>query len=472
MKYLVVPLFFIATSLSAQLGEIPDAATWEQKVDERYASVHPFTDDNNDNDAFAWQVHYWLRAYGNMANLTGNTKWVDWGFEIIDHMFDMTDRERWRRGELDISDFNYENAPLDLWQLHWCVSNSSDTNCSELPYNIDSNRVSLSWRRPFQGQWRIETLNDGMVTHGIMRFIDAILSNEAFNSYETKAREVIEQVSTIVAFHENNYSFTKNAPNVGGFYYTRADNPFNGNGSDSRLYNDGVPLNHSTTMAATMLLLDKWDGPRPEYGRMAEYTLGYFLRSVSIKNNAYVWDYSPRAPRQVEDVVHGHVDLSLVTLLWREGSKQLNDSIMQTFANVVSNGFWAGNGDIYNYVDGSNGLATGSAPLSIAYDYIDFTPWDETILDKAEAVLVKHAKSPWSRPMLGWSNVLRWKKAIADNPDIIKREPDVIMSMEQRRLDYSKNRPHKKWNANTGVLEIHLPDGKIFNLQGQLINQE
>lgn len=56
------------------------------------------------------------------------------------------------------------------------------------------------------------------------------------------------------------YSFIKNVIHKlgpDGFYYTRLDQPFADWGnppSDARLYNDGRPLNHSTTMAAAMLI--------------------------------------------------------------------------------------------------------------------------------------------------------------------------------------------------------------------------
>ncbi|MEM6398132.1 MAG: T9SS type A sorting domain-containing protein [Bacteroidota bacterium] len=480
LEYLTICfILFLSLNLSAQLGEIPDAATWEEKFDAEYASVLPHIGGNNDNDEFAWHGHYWLRAYGNMANYTGDIKWVDLGFELIDYMFTMTDRERWRSGELSLNDLEYGSAYLDLWQLHWCQDNSGDDNCAGLTDPPDSVLITISWRRPHQGVWKVEALNDGMIIHGMMRFVNSILSDSRFSDYENQARAAISKCTEIAELHVNNYSFTKNATHPlgpGGFYYTRANQPFASWAdppSDARLYNDGRPLNHSTTMSAAMLLIDKWDD-RPDFRRMADSTLMYFLRSVWEENDAYVWHYHPRSPNYIEDVGHGSVDLSLVTLMWEEGSDLLDDEIMQKFANVVSNNLWDGDGDIHEYVDGT-GQANGSTNYAIAYDYIDFAPWDTTIVDKAEQTLLKHAAntSAWSRPMLGWSNILRWRKVLEEDAQTtqvedpsINLEGDIYPNPTFGRAYSSIRGPYSIYNSQGMLVEIrdelelsHLPNG-------------
>jgi len=260
-------------ALPAHALPISDVAEWDSAFERHFSEVRPELDvtDANDNDRFAWNGHYWLRAYLRMADMTGDTKYLDWTVELIDHMWLYTDELRVDRGELN--HVVYYSAPLYYLQ--------------------NPDEPTISWRRGVNGEWRVGTLLDGMTLQGMTRFIHLVERDARFAAYRSKAAEYLPMIEAVIAIHDDVYSYTKSGDNPGSYYYGRASDPFAdwGDPDNARLYSSGRPYNHNATMAIAVILLDDlYD--RPEYRRKAEGILQYWQDYVWTESDAYVWNYS------------------------------------------------------------------------------------------------------------------------------------------------------------------------------------
>lgn len=392
---------------------------WKAAFEGRYAGTKPeMTVLGDDNDRYAWQTHYWLRAYALVAELDGDTAYVRYGLDLIHHMFKYTDRERYKRGEIGLMD--YDEAPVDIQKRTWCRSHLSDARCAGLAHS-DSSALAVGWRRPFNGKFRNEVLNDGMITHGILRFLAAVKADSRFAKFGAEADSLVRKSKRVVDTHLRNFSTTFYADVPGSFYYTRSSDPFAdwGDTTNNRFYSNPVPYNHSATMAASMLLLDSLGQGNAQYRPMASNVLAFLKRHIRVVgDSAYEWNYSLKVPG-VEDVGHGHVDMSFIHIAWACGL-DLTEQDMQRFAKTAKRSY-AGNGAQYEYIDGT-GPILKSGTFTLGYDWLDFVLWDKSLYNEARAVfeLQYPLTVAWSRPMLAWANLIRWDR-ILNAPVRIKK---------------------------------------------------
>ncbi|MCH7908919.1 MAG: hypothetical protein IIB38_04815 [Candidatus Hydrogenedentes bacterium] len=101
------------------------------------------------NAEFAWIVHYWIRAWIVMADLTGQSKYMEMCVSFIDYMIDHTDQRRIDRGEIKE---RYVREPL---------------------YLKGTGRGGPIWKR----RWNGSVLNTGQVIRGMLYFVDAVFDN-------------------------------------------------------------------------------------------------------------------------------------------------------------------------------------------------------------------------------------------------------------------------------------------------------
>jgi hypothetical protein len=370
--------------MSTPCHAIGSKKDWDSAFQSRYGTSTPLTGISISRstdlaDLFSWDAHYWIRAYVSMAQTYGDPSYLDHAVKLIDFMFYNTDRNRQGRGQINVASEPYRSAPLY--------------------FLTRPGTPAPGWRR-WAGEWRIQTLDDGQITQAIMRFVDLVYSDPRFPGYKTKAQQYLAACEEIVKNHDSLYVYNRSAGITGSYYYPRPD----GTG----LYSGAVPYNHSATMGTTLLLLDKVKGGVPEYRRKAEAILDYLKNSWRLQNNRYVWDYHPQQPSVggVEDFNHAHIDLSFVVLAYKRGLNLTRDD-MRRFANTL-NQMYLGNGEITWKVDGTQ-TNTAKNYWPIGFDWIDLAEFDPAVLNIAKTVYAKHYPNPtWSRPFLGWAEILRW----------------------------------------------------------------
>ena len=380
----------IAPPLSESRNAIENQRQWDAAFKSRYGDSRPLLDIMRANEAgeFAWQAHYWIRAYVSMAQASGETKYLDDAVALIDFVLSYRDDARQARGEIDLLSQPYFIAPLY--------------------YLNHRNQAAPGWRVfAFDREWRVQTLDDGQITQAIMRFADLTFSDERFLAYQTVAAAYIARVEETVNAHNSLFVMNRFDDVPGSYYYP---NP-NGTG----LYTGAVPFNHSATMGATLLLLDKVKGGVPEYRSKAEALLAYFKQHLRPAiNNAYDWDYHLHDPLVIsdagssdQDLNHAHVDLGFLVLAYHCGLS-LSRQEMERFASTLTNNIYRGNGELAWSV---NGIASDSKKRywSVAFNWIDLAEFDHQVFDIAREVYRKHYATPtWAQPFLGWAEILRW----------------------------------------------------------------
>lgn len=129
-------------------------------------------------------------------------------------------------------------------------------------------------------------------------------------------------------------------------------------------------------------------------------------------SGAATWKYSGAVatPDRIEDIDHGHLDLSLLNAGWRFGVGGLTREDLQALANtlrLVLSGE-AGDGDVSIRVDGT-GLPPGNwERLPVGYDWIDLAEVDPALFDRIVGVYNRNLSKPGSaRYYLGWAEIQR-----------------------------------------------------------------
>jgi len=363
---------------------------WDAAFQKQYPSGDPLLADPGQypGDLFAWQGHYWVRAYVSMAQTYGDTDYLDKAVTLIDHMLYYRDDIRQARGELDIRAHPYVSAPLY--------------------YLNHRDEAAPGWRRYWEGD-RIEVVTDGMITQAIMRFVDLVYSDSQFSKYQAKAKTYLEKVEETANIHNTQFVYDRFPEVPGSYYWPRPDG--------SGLYSGCVPFNQSAIMVTTLLLLNKIKGGVTEYRKKAEAVLHYWKMHVRLTaNDAYDWDYDLRRLGD-EDFNHSHIDLIFFNTAHQFDLLNIQD--MQRLTNTFTKNIYKGNGELAQYVDGSGFIPSyGSVGFEAGYDWIDLSKVDPGVLGIAREVYEKHYADPtWARPFLGWAEILRWSALLKDPPN-------------------------------------------------------
>jgi hypothetical protein len=466
LLFILLPLF-----TWAQIG-IYTQEDWDNAFASAFPDQNPELEITNgdEEDRFAWQAHYWLRAYANMAAIYKDEKYINRGFELIDHIFANTDSSRLANGSISANDISYEESPLPYYQAYYCSKVNYSDNCSAIDTAINS-WISPGWRRMFNGQYRVEVLNDGMILQGIVRFLSVVLAYNEFASFHELAQSYFPAINKIITMHNQNYLLHRQNNVSGSYYYTRTSDPFAdwSNPEEDRLYSSPVPYNHSATFGSVLLLMDSLQGGVPEYRAKADSILAYLKNYWRYDNGVLQWDYAPNTPSVggIEDFGHGHIDVGFLYLQYiRGGNISLNE--MNAIAAIIPEKVYAGNGELYVEIDGSGGIAPNYKNCEIGYDWLDYSEFNEQIMDIAEEVFNKYHTTPsWSRPFLGWSRIQYWKAA---SDDIITSSISSKTSTYEARIN---------WPANWQLLSSITPSLKqgshwnVYNLQGkQVLSQQ
>jgi hypothetical protein len=173
------------------------------------------------------------------------------------------------------------------------------------------------------------------------------------------------------------------------------------------------PLTYPPLPPFSPALLDHVKGGRAEYRKKATAVPDFWRgKRREVRGGtyaAYDWNYYLRT-REFgdEDFPHSHVGPSFFVAAHRFGI--LTTDEMKRIAATLTEKIYRGNGAVAGHVDGSGSGESHCA----ACDRIDLAGIDPRVLSIAKAVYRKHYRAPsWSRPFLGWAEILRWSAILA-----------------------------------------------------------
>lgn len=327
---------------------------------------------------FAWIVHYWLRAWIKLADMTGDEKYLLTGISYIDYMLEHTDEKRVARGEISE---NYLREPLGL--------------------------QGKGVGGPFWKRWEeVNVLNTGMITHGIMRFCDGIFENrERWPAYVLIAEKYVEEVKRAVNAFDADW---KNKGESGTYYY-RDSAGFN------TLGNTSVSFNQAATMCATQLYLDKWEkdvSRREKARRLCRFWADKYAHMQD--DGTLHWAYRINSDDPIdgkEDAGHATVDLDFLFLAYELGISEITDKHVHAIARTFKQNIWRPDGSLNEFVDGSTS-SNYDEHFNAGFGWFELSKYDDEILPMVLKTYHKFyhhmtkAQDIWARPMLGWVNLL------------------------------------------------------------------
>ncbi|HEY8101675.1 MAG TPA: hypothetical protein VIF82_13070 [Burkholderiaceae bacterium] len=346
---------------STVVPAIATQAAWDAKYDAQYGSSLPNTSGGADD--YAWQGHYWVRAYISMAKTYGDTKYLDTATRMIDFWLSHTDSPQ-----------------------GWGA-------------NINPSQMSL---------------DTGVISEAISLFAYEVWKDPRFAAYRTKADSYVAKLEPILHSYDNQW--VDNAPYAGSpSFYVYAT--CGGICSSASL----VMYNQGTVLAKPQLLIDrikrlKGETPNAGYLYKADKVAAYFKTFARVNNNAYDWDYGGARGSGIEDTSHGHLDLQ--HLLWAKnfGLGGLTNADMTLLVGTMKhilNG-QAGPGDVSHNVDGTGLPGDNYLRVSLGYDWIDLVDYDATLLDKTITMFNTYLQNPNSaRFYLGWAEIQRKRSGVS-----------------------------------------------------------
>jgi hypothetical protein len=340
---------------------IATQAAWDAKYNAQFGSTLPNTSGGAED--YAWQGHYWVRSYISMAKTYGDTKYLDTATRMI-----------------------------DFWFAHTDGSQGWGTSLGASQMELDT----------------------GVISEAIALFSYEVWKDSRFSAYRSKADSYVTKLETIL--HTYDVQWANNAPYAGSpSFYVYASCGGVCSSASLLMYNQGAVL------AKSLLMIDRvrrLQGLTPNSGYLykADKAAAYFKTFARLSNNAYNWDYGGARGSGIEDVSHGHLDLSLVLWAKNFGLGGLNSTDMTRLTATmqkVLNG-QAGSNDVSHNVDGTGLPGDNYLRVSIGYDWIDLADYDSTLLDKTTKVFNTYLQNPSSaRFYLGWAEIQRKRSCVS-----------------------------------------------------------
>lgn len=258
-----------------------------------------------DPGLFAWGIHYEVRSYCDIYNLTREIKWIEMALARTEYLYSFR-----------------------------------DVNGDGIPSWGNYNETYGNSRYAYQeyGVW------DGVITTALIEvaeliYRDPLLSrNQSLKEIADKYLECVKQV--IDRYHKCWTSFSEDE----GFYW---DNP----AGDVT----GPIVNRFSALGITELKLYDILGDE-EYLKRPRAMANLFKRNLTIKYGAYVWTYAvpPSTYLSIEDISHGAIDLEFAILAYKH-NLVFNRTDMERFVNTYLKFVWRGfnaKPKLSTYVDG------------------------------------------------------------------------------------------------------------------------
>jgi hypothetical protein len=315
---------------------INSQAAWDNKFNAQYGAAG-VPDLSGGAETFSWQGHAWVRAYVSMAKTYGDTKYLDKAVTTIDYWF-----------------AHQDGGPLNQgWG-----------------YSINNSQMML---------------DTAYIAQAITIFTYEVWKDSRFVAYRPKADAYIAKLEPKLRTYDAQWATNVSAyPGSPSFYvYATCGTSGRDRCSDASL----VMYNQGATMAKALLLIDrtyrlKGQTPNAAYLDKASKSAAYFKTFARLSGTTYVWNYGGARGGAIEDIGHGHMDLSLINWAYKFGLGGLTSTDMSRLAStaqlVLSNG---GTNYVSAAVDGGGVPALWDAS-PIGFDWIDLADYDPTILNK------------------------------------------------------------------------------------------
>ncbi|GLS84592.1 hypothetical protein [Paraferrimonas haliotis] len=372
---------------------VQSQADWDYEFNKQYPNTRPVMNITvgNDTGRFAWEAPIWLKAYVTMATTYQDTKYIDWAIELIDHMFNYTDEEREKRGEINVAGDKY-------WQAPRYYTNNPGT---PVP----------GWRRHFPRDgidWRVEALTDGRALVGVMYVVDYIKEN-GLSQYDDKANEYMQKAKRIIDSHDSSYSETRQPGIAGSYYYPNDTDKY----GDDGLYSRPLPFNHNFAMAFPQLVMDKWSGESNYHTRVTNLWTFYADKMEYQSNGTCTWRYQYHVSdpnTKTEDLNHGDLDIEFAVKAFREGITG-DEDLMQCITKSFTTVMYDGNGTYTDLIDGKGGSASSEHNTNTGWNWVELHQFDPRVANDVLTTLDRHAnKTTWFGEYLAWANMLRLTK--------------------------------------------------------------
>ena len=383
-----------ASAATGQRGGFCDAIDWDNAYESRWGLLGTQSRDRIENiihakngvyddseGVFAWLGHYWLRAWAQMADWSGDEKYLHTGMSFINYMLENTDKKRVERGEIVE---NYLRDPANL--------------------------QGTSRGGPFWKRWEeANVLNTGHIAHGILRFVDTVLENEdRWPAYVPIVKNYFEAARKAVDAFDGDW---RNFGDAGSYFYRDS-------GGTNVLGPTPTAFNQSATMCSAQLLLNKWE-PNParleKARRLANFWADDFAEIQ--KDGTVQWPYIlVEHLRHIEDTGHATVDLDFLLLAHDQGIEEISAKHIDALAKTLKTRIWNRDGTLNEFVDGTTSKGY-SEHFNVGFGWLSLARYDSEILDMALKTYERHYPSNsaggvlWARPMLGWASILAQTKA-------------------------------------------------------------
>lgn len=380
---------------------IPDAQTWNAAYEARWGPLGPQSkaqianvlhDKNGRYDdsegVFAWVVSYWLRAWVGMAKLTGDRAYMDTSVSFIDTMFDRTDARRIARGEIEE---NYIRDP---------------------GYFRGTGHGGPFWKRGREAT----VVTNGQIAQGIMCFVDAVYADpKRWQRYREKADTYFRGAKAAIDAFDNDW---QNIGEAGCYHYRDSE----GSGI---LGTTPVAFNQAAAMMTAQIFVNRWE-PSPARLDKIRRLVRYWLNDYMVENpdGTLTWRYIAKHPTltATEDVGHGSIDVEFLVAAYLTGETALEKHHITALAKTFATQIYNGKSGLNEYVDGTT-TPGFDENWNAAIGWVGLSRWDAAVAEIA--LEVYNASYPpsapggilWSRPMLGWANLIGLRTACVQRSD-------------------------------------------------------
>ncbi|GLP96027.1 hypothetical protein [Paraferrimonas sedimenticola] len=370
-------------------SQVKTQQDWDDAFNTMYPAHKPVMniDVGDDTGRFAWEAPVWLKAYVTMAETFNDPKYIEWAVELVDHLFNYTDEMRAARGEINLVEDGYWQAPKY--------------------YMNNYGQPVPGWRHynPRNGKnWRVQALQDGRILSGVMVVVDYIKRHQ-IESLMDKANGYMAHAKRIVDSHDTSYSETKQSDVAGSYYYPNSNSETNDNGLSSR----PIPFNHNLSQAFVQMYLDKWSDGEPVYHHRVQALTTFFSDKLEYQSDgSCTWRYqhhSQNPDTKAEDLNHGDIDIEFVAAAYAEGV--ISDDLMMRCITKTFTERMYQDKSYSDLVDGT-GVAKGAHQVNSGWHWVRLTQFDKRVQQNVLDTMNQHAPTlTWYGTYLSWANMLK-----------------------------------------------------------------
>ncbi|GLP96028.1 hypothetical protein GCM10007895_13340 [Paraferrimonas sedimenticola] len=389
---------------------VTDVAQWQSFFDQKYPLMDPVMDitKGNESGRFAWEAPAWIRSYLALYQTTRDMQYLEKAVNLAQHMALYTDEARHRRGEIDVVEKGYWQAPK---------------------YYLNNRGNPVPGWRGYSKGWRVQVLQDGRILSAILRVVDRI-KQEQVSEYLAVADELLALAERVIESHDTSFSHTKTPRVAGSYYYPHVRNRYT---NDNGLFSKPLPFNHNMAMAEALLLAHKWMPEKQDYWDKAELLTQFFADHMQIREDgSCFWRYAfvPRDPNsKAEDITHADIEIGFLVIAQEMQLADVSpmlDCMAQTLVVTMYD-----DGEISYKVDGT-GVAKGYHQMYVASHWLELAGREPRIAEIAFELLNRLESPPSSfNGFLGWAQLL----ALQDS------QRQAFLVQNQPVTDEGPNRP-------------------------------